>query len=57
MTLKNKIYNFFHQVVPLRQKGCSNVGVFKKDKHLEIPTLMKRDWSKSFKYFSKVKKL
>jgi len=39
MTIKNKIYNWWHRVRRLNRKGCVNCGKFE-DK------IVKYDWSK-----------
>lgn len=47
MTIKNKLYNYFHKVKRVRSRGAVNVGVFDNK-------ICKYDWSKPiFKYVTK----
>jgi hypothetical protein len=58
MTLKNKLYNFFYGIKPIRRKGCFNVGVVGRTKKDRYPLICKYNWSiEKFTFITKKIKL
>lgn len=52
MTIKNKLFNYFHKVRRIRTKGSVNAGTYF-DKNMNTWIMCKYDWGKPFSFITK----